>query len=129
MQRYYQFASWINEFQFVDLGFTSSPFSYTRGRDTDSCIFNHLDRILCNVEWRVDFLKTTDRHLPRYRSNHNPFLIHSEGQFIPQFMCDLSYLKQHGYNMRSLGILCRIYRILLAHIGFALKNFIREVML
>lgn len=65
------------------MGFTGPPFTWARGREGRFRILSQLDRALCNMEWRMKFPEATVRHLSRYQSDHNPFLIHLESDFIP----------------------------------------------
>lgn len=43
-----QFANWINQIGFIDLGFSSSPFTWAKGVSNYTRIQRSLDRALCN---------------------------------------------------------------------------------
>lgn len=64
------FISFMSDTALVDMGFAGPSFTWFR--DT---ISEHLDRALCNVQWRLAFPESYVRHMPRIKSDHRPILL------------------------------------------------------
>lgn len=41
---------WMNSLGLIDMGFTGSPYTWSRGQSRDTHIMRRLDRVLCNME-------------------------------------------------------------------------------
>lgn len=65
-KRFAQFASWINKMGLIDLGFSSTPFIWSRGLTAIIRISSRLNRALCNIDWRHLFLEAYVKHLSKY---------------------------------------------------------------
>lgn len=63
----------------LDLGFSSSPFTWTNDREGNGLILERLDRGVANGEWRTLFPRTTVTHLTRHASDHSPILLNTVG--------------------------------------------------
>ncbi|KAL8159774.1 hypothetical protein V2J09_001311 [Rumex salicifolius] len=74
-----RFSSWIDEMEMIDLGYTGSKFTWTRGKDLSTQSAARLDRGLCNFEWRDAFPDASIKHLARNQSDHSPLLLKSTG--------------------------------------------------
>lgn len=59
------FAHYINVCHFVDLGYKGQPFTWKKGE-----LKEHLDRVLCNLEWQSLFPNCSVTHLPLVGSHH-----------------------------------------------------------
>lgn len=53
----------------IDLGFNGDPFTWARGATR-----KRLDRVVCNLDWRLRFNETVIYHLPKLKSDHSPLL-------------------------------------------------------
>ena len=49
------FVSWIFEHGLLDLGYTRSNFTWTKGNSSYSFQGSHLDCALCNLDWSACF--------------------------------------------------------------------------
>ncbi|KAL8129303.1 hypothetical protein V2J09_018458 [Rumex salicifolius] len=74
-----RFSAWIDEMDMIDLGYTGSKFTWTRGKDLSTQSAARLDRGLCNFEWRDAFPDASIKHLVRNQSDHSPLLLKSTG--------------------------------------------------
>lgn len=71
--RSYHFANWINSLGMIDHGCMRSPYTWARGKNNNTRILHHPDRVLANSEWWICFLKASVHHLTRVFSDHAPF--------------------------------------------------------
>ncbi|KAK2665817.1 hypothetical protein Ddye_004391 [Dipteronia dyeriana] len=61
-----------------DLGFVGPPFTWSNRRDPPHEINERLDRCVTNVEWQNLFPRATISHLPYWKPDHKPLLLHLE---------------------------------------------------
>ncbi|KAK3020531.1 hypothetical protein RJ639_046220 [Escallonia herrerae] len=74
----------------VDLGFLGNPFTWTNKGPLQANIHERLDRGLGNPQWRILFPNATIKHLPAFKSDHNPILLNTaENPVIPPNLEDL----------------------------------------
>lgn len=73
-QRSRDFNNWINDKEWIDLGYTGPKFTWKRGNDTATFKGARLDRGLCSVNWLDSFPSTKITHLPAIASDHAPIL-------------------------------------------------------
>ena len=69
------FVSWISEHGLLDLGYTGSKFTWTRGNSSSSFQGPLLDRALCNLDCSACFSQAKVNILPKLNSDHSPVLI------------------------------------------------------
>ena len=75
-----KFPGMSSEHRLVDMGFDGPKFTWTRGNDGNMFKGARLDRVLCNMEWRILFKTTTVNNLPKFNSDHAHVLIHLSGE-------------------------------------------------
>jgi len=70
------FKNWINECSLIEVTTVGTKFTWRgphwNGRDR---VFKNLDRVLCNVSWRLKYPGGFAKVLPRVQSNHHPIII------------------------------------------------------
>ncbi|XP_019168344.1 PREDICTED: uncharacterized protein LOC109164047 [Ipomoea nil] len=71
------FRDWIFQEGLLDLGYTGTRFTWMRGTNSDSFKGARLDRVLCNVDWRLRFPDATVQHLPIVQSDHSPLFLNT----------------------------------------------------
>ncbi|WRX27563.1 Reverse transcriptase domain - like 10 [Theobroma cacao] len=64
------FQRFINAYGLIDLGFKGSKYIWTR-----KLVFESIDWVLCNTDWRLKFHEATVQHLSRIKFDHRPLLI------------------------------------------------------
>lgn len=64
------FRDMISDCNLVDAGFQGSPFTWRNGS-----LFQRLDRILINMQWRTRFPQAAIFHLPYFKSDHRAVLM------------------------------------------------------
>ncbi|KAJ9186725.1 hypothetical protein P3X46_002268 [Hevea brasiliensis] len=64
------FVQWFEANDVIDLGFRGPKFTWQWG-----CLFECLDRALCNEDWRLRFKEASIFHLPCLYSDHRPILV------------------------------------------------------
>ncbi|KAL4331762.1 hypothetical protein AHAS_Ahas13G0532500 [Arachis hypogaea] len=62
---YMEFKSCIQEYDLIDLGYSSYPFTWKRGR-----LMKRLDKDLCKIDWYVTFLNACIKHLLPLKYDH-----------------------------------------------------------
>ncbi|XP_019438842.1 PREDICTED: uncharacterized protein LOC109344534 [Lupinus angustifolius] len=72
------FASFINSSHLIDMGFSGSWFTWTKGG-----LKERLDRVLANLEWRLKFPLVEVFHLNPMKSDHSPLLLSLLGALSP----------------------------------------------
>lgn len=65
----------ITKHGLIDVGFSSSPFTWSNGRSGMANIQARLDRGLVNEDWRLLFPDAQLFHLPVLQSDHKPLLM------------------------------------------------------
>lgn len=77
--RCFRFIKWLNECKLINLSAAGLRYiwrgSVQRGFRR---VYERLDRVLCNVEWRDLFLGASVFNLPRVKSDHHPILLKIE---------------------------------------------------
>lgn len=79
VQRCKSSADWIDGMEFVDLDFIGPKYTWSRGNITSTRKCASFNRALCNVNWRLQFLEVTIKHLISLNSDHNPLLLNTDG--------------------------------------------------
>ncbi|CAL1393437.1 unnamed protein product [Linum trigynum] len=69
-----RFSDRISQAELIDLGFSGSRFTWTRGDNPSSYKASRIDRSLFNATWNSVFSSSTVTHLPRLHSDHHPIL-------------------------------------------------------
>lgn len=81
LRRCMNFANWINACQLLDVTTVGTRFTWRgplwEGRER---VFKRLDRVLCNVGWRLRFQEGFGKVLPRVHSDHHPIMIMLNGE-------------------------------------------------
>lgn len=77
-----EFANWINNNSFIDLGCSGPEHTWFRGVTQTTFKSARLDRGVANDLWRLKFEEGAVRNLPKTQSNHCPILISTSG-FAP----------------------------------------------
>ncbi|MCH84023.1 hypothetical protein A2U01_0004853, partial [Trifolium medium] len=76
-----QFNNWINECNLTEVATAGTKFTWRgpqwNGRDR---VFKKLDRILCNISWRLKYHEGFVKVLPRVQSDHHPIIVLTEGE-------------------------------------------------
>ncbi|GAU31065.1 hypothetical protein TSUD_322020 [Trifolium subterraneum] len=74
-----QFNRWINECNLMEVTTTGTKFTWRgpqwNGRDR---VFKKLDRVLCNVSWRLRYHEGFAKVLPRVEFDHHPIIVIQE---------------------------------------------------
>ncbi|PNX89210.1 hypothetical protein L195_g045327, partial [Trifolium pratense] len=75
------FNSWINDCNLLEVTTAGTKYTWRgpkwNGRDR---VFKRLDRVLCNVIWRLRYHEGFAKVLPRVQSDHHPIIILTEGE-------------------------------------------------
>ncbi|KAJ8445417.1 hypothetical protein Cgig2_031230 [Carnegiea gigantea] len=58
-----KFNNWIENNALIDLGFSGPKFTWVRGLGPSTKKSAHMDRALCNIEWRARFPEGGVKHL------------------------------------------------------------------
>ena len=58
------FGDWIDRNELVDMGFIGAKFTWMTKRGVHEEIWERLDRAVCSMEWRLQFMEGLVRHLP-----------------------------------------------------------------
>lgn len=61
----------------IDLGFTSSKFTWAKGKWGNAPIKRRLDRGVASISWRLAFLKANIAHLGAIKFDHTPMLLNT----------------------------------------------------
>lgn len=69
------FSEFLNACFLMDLESKGCSFTWANNRDGDAFVKKRLDRVLCNVEWRVLFPNAKAYALPTIGSDHSPLLL------------------------------------------------------
>lgn len=62
----------------MDLGFSSTRFTWSRGSVNSYFKGTRFDRALCNMEWGMRFQSSSVEHLVMTYSDHSPILVKTE---------------------------------------------------
>ena len=104
------FRDAIDECGFMDLGFTSSQFTWKKHFNDGHSVWERLDRGLATREWMLKFAGTIVHHLPSFTSDHNPIWIVPRDMIF--FNCNQTFQvrrnvagreRVHGYYSSCLG--------------------------
>ncbi|KAG2693813.1 hypothetical protein I3760_08G113300 [Carya illinoinensis] len=71
----------MNKHGLVDMGFSSSNFTWTNNRQGKALIRERLDRGIANTKWRLLFPDATIQHLVSGASDHHPLLLNTFKEF------------------------------------------------
>lgn len=75
LQRALRFMKVLNNYEFIDLGFSGPRFTLSNLQQADSLIQEKIDRAVANATWKCKFPDAKVTHLPRAHSNHCPILL------------------------------------------------------
>ncbi|GAU35182.1 hypothetical protein TSUD_319920 [Trifolium subterraneum] len=76
-----QFNSWIYECNLLEVTTAASKFTWRGPKWNErNRIFKKLDRILCNINWRLKYHEGFAKVLPRVQSDHHPIIVFIEGE-------------------------------------------------
>lgn len=77
------FTNMIDECGFMDLGYMSTNFTWSKHFEDGHSIWKRLDKALATSNWLLGFLGTRVTHLLCHTLDHTPFLINLFGLEIP----------------------------------------------
>lgn len=77
------FTDMIDECGFMDLGYMSTNFTWSKHFEDGHSIWKRLDKALATSNWLLGFLGTRVTHLLCHTLDHTPFLINLFGLEIP----------------------------------------------
>jgi hypothetical protein len=81
IRKCFQFNRWINECNLMEVTTAGTKFTWRgpqwNGRDR---VFKKLDRVLCNVSWRLKYHEGFAKVLPRIQLDHHPIIVLYEGE-------------------------------------------------
>ncbi|XP_057444405.1 uncharacterized protein LOC130736610 [Lotus japonicus] len=69
------FRDFVRDCGLIDAGFVGTLFTWKRGR-----LHERLDRVLCNLDWRIKYPFATVFHLHHLKSDYNPLLLKLQNQ-------------------------------------------------
>lgn len=69
------FNDWITDEGLVDLGYTGTPFTWSRGKDSTTFRAARLDRVLCSIDWLDVFPHANVTNLLACNSDQSPILL------------------------------------------------------
>lgn len=69
------FRKTVEKASLCDIGFTRNRFTWSKGKNQSSRIFERLDRALAIVDWCLKFPNVTVSHLTSFHSDHNLVII------------------------------------------------------
>lgn len=74
--RCFRFKKWLNKCGLINLEAVGPRYTL-KGQDYRGFgrIYERLDRVICNAEWRDNFQEATVHNLPRIKSDHHPILL------------------------------------------------------
>lgn len=72
------FCNMIQSCDLLDAGFQGSPFTWKHAN-----LFQRLDRVLINIQWRIRFESATMFHLPFFKSDHRVILVRMQSMNKP----------------------------------------------
>lgn len=103
-----EFQNCINSCGLSDLGFTGPKFTWINKRSEGGLVLERLDRFLGNGGWISLFPDSTNYHLPRLKSDHNPILLRTHPHFSSfgprPFRCESIWLHQPDFISLSRSI-------------------------
>lgn len=71
----------IKDCELIDAGFQGYPFTRQRGD-----LEERLDRLCCNLDWRLWFAEAAVHHLPKFKSDHRLLLLAFSREQGPNMM-------------------------------------------
>ncbi|XP_026448958.1 uncharacterized protein LOC113349241 isoform X2 [Papaver somniferum] len=72
-----EFRNLVRERDVIDLGFPGPAFTWSNNAVQSTPIFERLDRVVCNTEWRLLSPDAAVLHLPRIDSDHAPIILNT----------------------------------------------------
>ncbi|GAU42748.1 hypothetical protein TSUD_77850 [Trifolium subterraneum] len=86
------FNSWINDCNLLEVTTVGTRFTWRgpkwNGRDR---VFKKLDRILCNIDWRLKYHEGFAKVLPRVQSDHHPIIVLLKGEAATNRNCPFRF--------------------------------------
>ncbi|XP_074289295.1 uncharacterized protein LOC141614451 [Silene latifolia] len=76
------FNNWIDNCELLELAFTGSSHTWSRGNSMETRQSARLDNSLCNADWGTLFEDAMVQHIPAFQSDHCPLFISPNG-FVP----------------------------------------------
>lgn len=77
-----RFNNWIECTHLIEVEFSGPSHTWSRGNSIETRRSARLDRMLCNIEWGLQFDQAYVKHLPALPSDHCPLLLSCNG-FTP----------------------------------------------
>ncbi|KAJ8431493.1 hypothetical protein Cgig2_032264 [Carnegiea gigantea] len=74
-----KFNNWIGNNASIDIGFSRPKYAWIQGLTPETRKNARLDRVLCNMDWRLKFQEGRLKHLMHNQSDHAPILISTVG--------------------------------------------------
>lgn len=76
------FRTMIDSCELYEVQYKKSLFTWWNGRMDSDCIFENLDSILINIDWKWKYNHLEVEYLPRTRSDHAPLLFYYEERML-----------------------------------------------
>ncbi|PNY01900.1 hypothetical protein L195_g025203 [Trifolium pratense] len=75
------FNNWINDCNLLKVTTSGTQFTWRGPKwNRRDKVFKKLDRILCNVDWRLKYQEGFVKVLPRVQSDHHPIIVLLQGE-------------------------------------------------
>ncbi|XP_050254799.1 uncharacterized protein LOC126700626 [Quercus robur] len=93
------FREVIHHCGFTDLGYTGSPFTWSRNHPVDGRTYIRLDRALATIAWKSLFQNTIIQHVPTFASDQSmlivnlPSIWHRQPKSQPPFCFEAMWLR------------------------------------
>ncbi|KAK9988586.1 hypothetical protein SO802_028825 [Lithocarpus litseifolius] len=98
-----RFRMVIHRYDFIDLGYIGSPFTWSRNHPTQGCIYIRLDRALATAAWKQKFPRASVQHVSMSTSDYAMLAIHLPTQWArrlhnrPPFRFEAMWLRDPRY--------------------------------
>ncbi|KAL8158938.1 LOW QUALITY PROTEIN: hypothetical protein V2J09_000475 [Rumex salicifolius] len=87
-----RFLEWVDKMELIDMGFSSTRFTWTRGLSVDNRVCKRRDKGFVNLAGRLRWEEGAVRHLPIVCSDHCPIFCHLNSRNIPSDFENPSWL-------------------------------------
>nr|POF03085.1 hypothetical protein CFP56_43213 [Quercus suber] len=108
----------IHHCGFTDLGYTGSPFTWSRNHLVDGRTYILLDRALATIAWKSLFQNTVVQHMPTFVSDHSvlivnlPSIRHRQPKLQPPFRFEAMWLKDpHCVEVVQKALMEGLYKL------------------
>nr|XP_023918258.1 uncharacterized protein LOC112029810 [Quercus suber] len=113
-----RFCAVIHHCGFTDLGYTGSPFTWSRNHLVDGRTYILLDRALATIAWKSLFQNTVVQHMPTFVSDHSvlivnlPSIRHRQPKLQPPFRFEAMWLKDpHCVEVVQKALMEGLYKL------------------